>query len=96
MLGQVCSVKAVIVLDNEGQRLIAKYYDFNDTELDTPQKQKKFEKSIFQKSIKGSKVNLYENEVMSLENSCVGIYRVYSDMSFYVIGGKDDNELCLG
>ena len=42
--GFVGDVKAVILLDNEGQRIIAKYYNNKGSQLETNQNQKSFEK----------------------------------------------------
>jgi hypothetical protein len=85
----------VIVLDNEGQRLIAKYYN-SPQGLETPLLQKAFEKQLFQKSIKrtSKSSSSMENDILNIENY-VSVFRIYSDMSFYVLGGKDENELCL-
>jgi len=41
-----------------------------------------------------SKINMYENDIMTVENY-VAIFRVYVDMSIYILGNKDDNELVL-
>lgn len=46
------SVKAFLLLDGDGNRLIAKYYDC--PEFNTVKDQKYFEKSIFEKSKKSS------------------------------------------
>ena len=48
----VGDVKGVIVLDNEGQRIIAKYYNSRGTMFDSNVSQKSFEKQIFFKSSK--------------------------------------------
>ena len=37
---------------------------------------------------------MYENDIMTVENY-IAIFRVYTDMSIYVLGTKDDNELVL-
>lgn len=44
MQGFVGDVKGVVVLDNEGRRVIAKYYNSNGTFLETTQSQKLFER----------------------------------------------------
>lgn len=51
LVGMIGDVKGVIVLDNEGKRMIAKYYN-NPTGLEQNEQQKKFEKQIFVKSNK--------------------------------------------
>ena len=37
---------------------------------------------------------MYENDIMTVENY-VAIFRCYTDMSIYILGDKDDNELIL-
>ena len=44
------SVKAVLILDNDGNRILAKYYD--DQTWEGNAAQKKFEKSLFTKTHK--------------------------------------------
>ena len=39
--------------------------------------------------------NSYENDIMLVDNY-VAIFRCYSDMTFFVIGHSEDNELILG
>ena len=69
----VGNVKGVIVLDNEGRRIIAKYYnqEFN-LGLQTDQQQKVFERNLFQKSNKqegsGAKLNMYENDIHKMRS----------------------------
>ena len=104
----VGDVKGVVVLDNEGKRIIGKYYNAPKG-LETNQQQKYFERQLFLKSSKqgssnssnasgsGSSkpsLNMYENDIMTVENY-VAIFRCYADMSIYILGEKDDNELIL-
>ena len=49
--GMVGDVKGVVVLDNEGKRIIAKYYN-TPRGLETNAQQKYFEKQLFFKSNK--------------------------------------------
>ena len=37
---------------------------------------------------------MYENDIMTVENY-VAIFRCYVDMSIYILGEKDDNEIIL-
>lgn len=37
---------------------------------------------------------MYENDIMTVENY-VAIFRCYTDMTIYLLGDKDDNELVL-
>ena len=41
-----------------------------------------------------SKLNMYENDIMTIENY-VALFRCYTDMTIYILGDKDDNELVL-
>jgi len=93
---QVADVKGVIVLDNEGNRIIAKYYNNNQHNMEGNQQQKQFERQLFLKSNKNnsSKLNLYECDILNIENY-VAIFKCYVDMSIYVLGERNDNELAL-
>ncbi len=102
MKGMVGDVKGVVVLDNEGKRIIAKYYNAPKG-LESNSQQKYFERQLFLKSNKqgsggsGSSskpLNMYENDIMTVENY-VAIFRCYTDMTIYILGEKDDNELIL-
>lgn len=100
MLGFVGDVKGVVVLDNEGRRVISKYYNSQGTSLESNQSQKLFERQLFfksnkQTSGKQSSTNIYENDIMIVENY-TAVFRCYSDMSIYILGLADDNELILG
>ena len=37
---------------------------------------------------------MYENDIMTVENY-IAIFRIYTDMSIYILGNRDDNELVL-
>ena len=69
--------------------------------METNQNQKSFEKQLFLKSSKQSatggsrSVNSFENDIMLVENY-VAIFRSYSDMTIFIVGMADDNELILG
>ena len=70
------------------------------TQLETQHAQKLFEKQLFYKSTKqssskGGSTNYYENDIMICDNY-VSVFRCYHDMSIYVLGNADDNELILG
>ena len=97
----VGNVKGVIVLDDEGRRIIAKYYNQEmNVGIQTNPQQKAFEKQLFTKSNKqdggsSAKLNMYENDIMNVEDY-VAVFRCYTDMTIYVLGdGKSDNELVL-
>ena len=89
----VGNVKGVIVLDNEGRRIIAKYYNQEQNfGLETNPKQKIFERSLFTKSNKqesgadkSKTLNMYENDIMNVDDY-VAIFRCYTDFTIYVLG----------
>ena len=102
MFGQVGDVRGVVVLDNEGRRVISKYYNSRGSALESTNSQKAFERQLFLKSNRqssgkqsGSSTNLYENDIMIVD-SYTAVFRCYSDMSIYILGMAEDNELILG
>ncbi|KAI7906555.1 Longin-like domain-containing protein [Cokeromyces recurvatus] len=79
------SIKAVILLDAEGNRVLAKYYDNEHTTL---KQQKQFEKGLFDKTKRAQgEVILYDNQIV--------LYRSNIDIFFYVVGSMEENELIL-
>ncbi|XP_072020181.1 coatomer subunit zeta-1-like isoform X2 [Amphiura filiformis] len=79
------TVKAVTILDNDGERLVAKYFD--DT-YPTNKEQREFEKNLF------SKTHRANAEIIMLDGlTCV--YRSNVDLFFYVVGSSQENELIL-
>ncbi|XP_041812954.1 coatomer subunit zeta-2 isoform X1 [Chelmon rostratus] len=80
------TVKAVFILDNDGNRLLSKYYD---RELYPSMKdQKNFEKNVFNKTHKA------DNEIAFLEGMTI-VYKSSIDLFFYVVGSAQENELML-
>uniref|UniRef100_A0A7N4PS16 Coatomer subunit zeta n=1 Tax=Sarcophilus harrisii TaxID=9305 RepID=A0A7N4PS16_SARHA len=79
------TVKAILILDNDGERLFAKYYD--DT-YPSVKEQKAFEKNIF------NKTHRTDSEIALLEGLTV-VYKGSIDLYFYVIGSSYENELML-
>ncbi|CAO3651603.1 unnamed protein product [Mucor hiemalis] len=79
------SIKAVILLDAEGNCVLAKYYGTENTTL---KQQKQFEKGLFDKTKRAQgEVILYDNQVV--------LYRSNIDIFFYVVGSMEENELIL-
>ncbi|XP_019338134.1 coatomer subunit zeta-2 isoform X4 [Alligator mississippiensis] len=79
------TVKAIFILDNDGQRLLAKYYD--DT-FPSMKEQKAFEKNVFNKTHKT------DSEIAFLEGLTI-VYKSSIDLFFYVVGSSHENELML-
>ncbi|KAL1932270.1 hypothetical protein VTP01DRAFT_9326 [Rhizomucor pusillus] len=79
------SIKAVLLLDAEGNRVLAKYYGSDYSNL---KEQKQFEKGLFDKTKRAQgEVILYDNQVV--------LYRSNIDVFFYVVGSMEENELIL-
>ncbi|ORY98611.1 clathrin adaptor complex small chain-domain-containing protein [Syncephalastrum racemosum] len=79
------SIKAVVLLDAEGNRVLAKYYG---QEYPNLKEQKAFEKGLFDKTKRAQgEVILYDNQVV--------LYRSNIDIFFYVVGSIEENELIL-
>ncbi|KAK4006307.1 hypothetical protein OUZ56_011461 [Daphnia magna] len=79
-------IKGIAILDNDGKRILAKYYDPNT--LSTAKEQKVFEKNLFNKTHRAN------TEIIMLENmTCV--YKSNVDLYFYVMGSNHENELIL-
>lgn len=77
-------IKGIAILDNDGNRLLAKYYDPNV--FPTVKEEKKFEKNLFQKTHRANA------EVIMLDRlTCV--YRSNVDLFFYVMGYSHENEV---
>lgn len=72
------------ILDNDGNRILAKYYDKNV--FPTSKEQKTFEKNLF------SKTHRANAEIIMLDGlTCV--YRSNVDLFFYVMGSSHENEV---
>ena len=80
---------ALLVIDNEGNKLLGKYYSLEIDKKDMPT----FEKQLFLRASKLSSKSEMSIEVMSYQSFTV-IFRFYSDVSLYIIG-QNDNELVI-
>lgn len=79
-------IKSILVMDNDGKRLIAKYFD--SSILADAKAQREFEKSLFKRTYKTN------NEIMMIDQmTCV--YRSNVDLHFYVVGLNTENEIVL-
>ncbi|KAJ1812440.1 Golgi-to-ER vesicle coat component [Coemansia sp. RSA 2599] len=84
------TVRAVIILDGEGNRLIAKYYARGSTEQSykTLKEQKKFESELFAKTKNtNGQVILYDGQTVLFTSS--------ADVYIYLVGDPEENELLL-
>ncbi|KAF8161381.1 coatomer protein [Crassisporium funariophilum] len=88
------SVQAFLVLDTEGNRVLAKYYrpknhpHGESKELLTLKEQKAFEKGLWQKTKKaGGDIILYDSHLV--------VYKHSLDLILYFIAGSTENEVML-
>jgi hypothetical protein len=79
------TVKAILILDNDGTRLVGKYFD---DQFPSVKEQKEFEKTLF------AKTNKANGEIIMLDNLTI-VYRSNVDLYFYVIGSVSSNEIML-
>lgn len=80
------TVKGIAILDNDGHRVLAKYYD--SAVFPTSKEQRAFEKNLFNKTHRANA------EIIMLDGlTCV--YKSNVDLFFYVMGSSHENELIL-
>ncbi|XP_076931134.1 coatomer subunit zeta-1-like [Bidens hawaiensis] len=83
------SVKNILLLDSEGNRVAVKYYS---DDWPTNSSKEAFEKAVFTKT---QKINARtEAEIAMFENNIV-IYKFAQDLHFFVTGGDAENELII-
>jgi len=80
------TVKGILILDNNGDRVFGKYYD--PDVFATTKEQNIFEKSLFSKTEKAN------SEILMLDGLTI-LYKNNVDLYFYVLGGPKENELLL-
>jgi len=91
------SVNALLILSNDGTRILAKYYQpphisTTGVTAENPypslKEQKAFEKGLIEKTAKSSAdIILYDGHVV--------VFKAESDVMLYVVGGMDENEMML-
>jgi len=80
------TVKGLMIMDNNGVRILSKYYD--PEIFPNVAAEKKFEKTLFQKTHKANA------EIIMLDGlTC--LYKSSVDLFFYVVGSGQENELLL-
>ncbi|MFH4982976.1 hypothetical protein AB6A40_009685 [Gnathostoma spinigerum] len=80
------SIKALAILDQDGNRILAKYYD--EETFPNLKTQRAFEKNLFKKTCKAN------GEIILLDG-IICVYRCNVDLFFYVMGSSTENELIL-
>ncbi|TDL16910.1 coatomer protein [Rickenella mellea] len=88
------SVSAFLILDSDGNRVLAKYYRPKNHPLGesknipSVKEQRTFEKGLWEKTKKaGGDIILYESQL--------AVYKHSTDLIFYILGNSDENELML-
>ncbi|RXG68203.1 Coatomer subunit zeta-1 [Armadillidium vulgare] len=79
-------IKGIAILDNDGNRIVAKYYDPHC--FSSVKEEKKFEKNLFQKTHRA-------NAEITMLDKLTCVYRSNVDLFFYVMGSSHENELIL-
>ncbi|XVE57290.1 hypothetical protein DITRI_Ditri04bG0079600 [Diplodiscus trichospermus] len=82
------SVRNILLLDSEGNRVAVKYYS---DDWPTNSAKEAFEKALFTKT---QKTNARTEEIAIFENHIV-VYKFVQDLHFFVTGAEDENELIL-
>lgn len=78
------TLKAIIILQTDGRRTLAQYYDSNLNNS------KQFERRLFAKT----KTPKSKDEILVLDGVLV-VHRFITDSHIYVVGGKNENPLVL-
>ena len=72
------------ILDNDGHRLLSKYYD--TSYFSNVKEEKKFEKNLFQKTHRA-------NAEVTMLDKLTCVYKSNVDLFFYVMGSSQENEV---
>lgn len=80
------TIKAVVMLDSEGGRVLAKYFG---QDYSSPKDQKAFEKGLYDKTKRAP-----HGEILLFDNQVV-LYRFHEDVFFYIVGMPEENEAML-
>ncbi|KAE8911858.1 hypothetical protein PF005_g4703 [Phytophthora fragariae] len=83
------SVKAIFILDSDGNRVCAKYYDKS---YPTQKEQLALEKKLYAKTKNAT--SRVEADIILIEN-IVSVFRCGSDTTMHVVGSASENELIL-
>mmetsp|Transcript_13379 Transcript_13379/g.23433 ORF Transcript_13379/g.23433 Transcript_13379/m.23433 type:complete len:188 (+) Transcript_13379:176-739(+) len=83
-------IKAILILDGDGNRLATKYYE--KAEFSTDDVQLAFEQKLYRKTKHTNARS--EAEIIMLEKN-VAIYRSSNETKFFVVGSATENELIL-
>jgi prepilin-type processing-associated H-X9-DG protein len=84
------SVSAVVILDQNGERIAAQY--FSD-DLQTLHSQQTFERSLLNKALKTSTAG-GDSDILMFDGH-VAVFRAGRDVYLFVTGDQDENEIIL-
>lgn len=85
------SIQAILILDGQGERVFSKYYappHGHSSTFENLKKQRSFEKELFGKTHK------LDSEILLFEDHLV-LYKEYIDVTLYLIGSLEENEIVL-
>lgn len=85
----VMTVKAMFVLDSEGKRIVVNYFS---PQWNTVAQQSEYEKLVFGKTNRTNARG--EAEIIMFDNLVV-VYKTLGDLTFFVTGDENENELVL-
>jgi hypothetical protein len=80
------SIKAVLLLDTTGKRVLTKYYDKHT--FPTLAKEQAFESALFEKTRRSS------SEILIFEN-CLIVHRSLHDLVLFFVGNIEENEIMI-
>eukprot|EP00916_Digyalum_oweni_P008777 GHVL01014641.1.p1 GENE.GHVL01014641.1~~GHVL01014641.1.p1 ORF type:complete len:179 (+),score=31.99 GHVL01014641.1:18-554(+) len=90
MSSKLCQVCALLILDNDGQRIACRYLQTSD--FCDFLSQQKFEAHVVAKSLKVT--GRQEVEIVMVEEYVV-VLRSHPDVTIYLVGAPDENEVLL-
>ncbi|EGW34308.1 golgi-to-ER vesicle coat component [Spathaspora passalidarum NRRL Y-27907] len=84
------TISAVLILDNEGNRVFSKYYhssleETSDSQFETSSQQIKFEKSLF------GKINKINQDILLYDNHLI-VYKQTNDVIVVLVAKINENE----
>ena len=89
MTASIYSIKGILILNNNGNRLIARYYNDNCLSF---REQLEFEKLLFSKTNKA----LFSDQTdIIMIDALTIVFKAKIDLYFYVIGSNNENEIIL-
>jgi len=85
------TVSAIVILDSDGNRLLAKYFT-KDVRLAELKQQLSFERKVFEKT---QKSNARSDADVLIFDTLLCVYKFRADVLMYVFGPQEENELVV-